>query len=161
VGDKTPKQLAKTQGQKRAASTQAAEPRGKRAVAAAPTAESSYSHDLRFMLGEVDLDGPWCLTRITAADHRELLAFMKEMESKPLREIIPVIGKSEDVAGASPNPDAQQRARDKYPDDHDYIHSLRLAGAKRLWGLLRGHEFSIIWWDPSHEVWPTKRVYQN
>lgn len=76
-------------------------------------------------------------------------------------ELIPGRCKYEDVAGASPNAEAQRRARDIYLDDAEAIHSLKITGSKRLWGLLYEHEFSVIWWDPNHDIWPTKRVYDN
>ncbi|HJQ01144.1 MAG TPA: hypothetical protein VJ851_06065 [Jatrophihabitans sp.] len=91
-----------------------------------------------------------------------LIDFMREMENLSVREVLNGrIGKREDVAGGSPNPDAQRRAQERYPDDHDRIHSLHLTGAKRLWGIQNQNEFSVIWWDPDHDVWPTKRVYGN
>lgn len=159
MGDKTPKASQKLQKQKRAASVDAG-PSSKRAVDS-PPGDSAYDRHLRFKMSRIDLDGPWCLTKITPEDHKDLLTFMKEMEQLKVSEVIPARGKAEDVAGASPNAGAKRRAQDQYPDDHDYIHVLRVSGAKRLWGLLHGYEFSVIWWDPAHDIWPGKRVTDN
>jgi len=91
-----------------------------------------------------------------------LIKFMTQIEGLMVREVFNGgIGKDEDVAGSSPNRDAQRRAQEYYADDHERIASLRVSGPKRLWGLRFEHEFSIIWWDPAHEVWPTKRVRGN
>ncbi|MBQ1167023.1 hypothetical protein KBZ21_54410, partial [Streptomyces sp. A73] len=37
------------------------------------------------------------------------------------------------------------------------IWKLRIGGAGRLWGFLVGHVFHIIWRDPDHQVWPSKK----
>lgn len=160
MGDKSPRQQAKASNQKRAAAGRTRP--GKRAVASPANTDPSINKFFRFRFNEVDLNGPWCLTSITPEDHHALIDFMREMESLLVREVIDGRrGKREDVAAASPNPDAQRRAQERYPDDHDRIHSLHLSGAKRIWGIQNENEFSVIWWDPNHEVWPTKRVYTN
>ena len=35
--------------------------------------------------------------------------------------------------------------------------SLRLTGEKRLWGIREGAVFHVLWWDPDHRVYPTKK----
>lgn len=159
MGDKGPKASAKLKAQKRAAAS--LQTGRKKHAVEAPALDAARSRALRFRLADVDLGGPWCLTTIAADEHRQLLEFMGNVETQTLSELIPDRLKREDVAGASPNPEARKRAQDRYPDDHDFIHSLRVSGAIRLWGLLRDHEFAIIWWDPTHDVWPTKRVTGN
>ena len=56
-------------------------------------------------------------------------------------------------------PDAQndiERARldEIFGDD---IYRFRLSGQKRLWGFRERHVFHVVWWDPSHLVYPTER----
>ncbi len=101
------------------------------------------------------------MTEISKADHVDLLEFVARVEEMKVNEVIPALGKREDVAGASPNSDAQRRAQELFPDDHERIHSLRMSGRKRIWGLQFENEFSVIWWDPEHSIWPTKRDYEN
>lgn len=49
---------------------------------------------------------------------------------------------------------AQNRLRE-IGVDNDELFSLRVNGKPRLWGLLEGASFNIIWWDPNHEICPT------
>ena len=39
----------------------------------------------------------------------------------------------------------------------DQVVSLRLSGEERVIGLLEGGVFSVLWWDPNHEVCPSKK----
>lgn len=158
MGDKTPKANARRRKQRRAA---AVTDTGRKRAVVSPAADSSYELPFRFRFNRVDVGSDWCLTLITREDHLALIDFMAQMERLSLGEVIPAIGKREDVAGNSPNPLAQRRAQEKFPDDHDQIHSLRVSGSKRIWGLQFANEFSVIWWDPGHEIWPTQRVYGN
>jgi len=159
VGDKTPKAQAKHRNQKRAAS--AVPRRRDKHVVSSPAVSPDAERPFRFRFDRVDVGGPWCLTDITKQDHAALLESMRQIEGMLVREVIPARCKREDVAGRSPNPDARRRAQDMFPDDHDRIHSLRIGGAQRIWGLQFQNEFSIIWWDPNHDVWPTRRVTDN
>ncbi len=40
-------------------------------------------------------------------------------------------------------------------DDATLLHSLRLNGAYRVWGILRENVYYVLWLDPEHEVWPS------
>lgn len=156
---KSPIQKEPIRGQRRVASDRVS--RGQKRALESPRGNPSYQKHFRFRFDRVDIGAQWCLSEITAQDHRDLLTVLAEIESMRVGEIIPSRCRHEDVAGASPNPDAQKRAREQYLDDHDRIHSLKISGKRRLWGIMNEHEFSIIWWDPEHEVWPTRRVYGN
>ena len=47
---------------------------------------------------------------------------------------------------------AKTRLSEILLDDLDGLSRLRLSGRKRLFGVRRHNEFSILWWDPEHEV---------
>lgn len=51
---------------------------------------------------------------------------------------------------------AQKRAHELYLDI-DEIFSLRLGSRKRLFGSIQDGVFSIIWYDPNHEICPIKK----
>lgn len=117
---------------------------------------------LRFRFNRVDLEGPWCLSKITREDHVALIKFMAATEAKTVAEVFDGhVGKDEDVAAGSPNADAMARARQIYPEESERMASLHVSGKHRVWGLRHDPEFAVIWWDPEHEIWPTKRVYEN
>lgn len=51
--------------------------------------------------------------------------------------------------------EAQKRAMELHLDV-DELFSLRLTGTLRLYGILENGIFSIIWYDPNHEIYPLK-----
>ena len=51
---------------------------------------------------------------------------------------------------------AQKRLIELKMDDIDRVFSLRLQGAVRLYGILEDGIFSLLWYDPDHEIYPTK-----
>jgi hypothetical protein len=52
--------------------------------------------------------------------------------------------------------EAQRRLYDLKLDDTDELYSLRLTGTERLWGLRQNDVFSLLWWDPNHEICPSE-----
>lgn len=42
-------------------------------------------------------------------------------------------------------------------DDSDSLYSFALTNIERVWGLKIGNEFHVLWYDPKHEVFPSKR----
>jgi hypothetical protein len=50
---------------------------------------------------------------------------------------------------------AQEDLSSRKLDDVDQVFSLRLTGAKRVFGLLREGVLDILWWDPDHQVCPS------
>lgn len=55
-------------------------------------------------------------------------------------------------------PLAEKRLREIGQDDVDELFSLRMSGNKpRIWGIRSGGVLSILWWDPEHEVCPSKK----
>ncbi len=51
--------------------------------------------------------------------------------------------------------DAQRRLEMLKLDDTDELFSLRLSGLERLWGLRSNDVFSVLWWDPNHQICPS------
>lgn len=55
-----------------------------------------------------------------------------------------------------PNADVRKRFKSEY-SDRDQIHRFRLTGPARLYGFRKGSVFELLWWDPKHKIWPTKK----
>ena len=53
-------------------------------------------------------------------------------------------------------PEAKDRIDEKIPGT-ETMYRLRLGGASRLWGVRTVAEFSVVWWDPKHEIYPTEK----
>jgi hypothetical protein len=56
-------------------------------------------------------------------------------------------------------PDARKRLEQLRLDDTDELFSLRLNGQERLWGIRSNDIFSLLWWDPKHEICPAPLKY--
>lgn len=56
-------------------------------------------------------------------------------------------------------PEARRRLRHLKLDDFDELHSIRLSGAGRLYGVWREGVFYVLWWDRAHLVYPYKKKH--
>jgi hypothetical protein len=41
--------------------------------------------------------------------------------------------------------------------DQPYLWTLRFAGAERVWGIFSDGAYQVVFWDPEHRIFPTKR----
>jgi len=90
--------------------------------------------------------------------HSKIRAF----ENKTWREVLVSEGKrNHEVEVSQISRDAQRRLVELKLDDVEKLVSLRLSGPERLWGIRREFIFQVLWWDPNHSVYPTKRVSDN
>jgi hypothetical protein len=103
-------------------------------------------------IGRADFDGPWCPKRMEKAILLEILSKIRDFERAKWPEIerrgshfIPIDRLI---------PEARRRLEMLKLDDTDYLFSLRLSGRERLWGLRVNDVFSLLWWDPDHQVCP-------
>ena len=51
---------------------------------------------------------------------------------------------------------AQDRLADLSLDDQEYLISLRLSNSERIWGFKMDGAMTLLWWDPTHDVWGDK-----
>lgn len=130
-------------------------PKGDKIPNRAPQRPSNSENQfIRFRFDLVDLDSKWCLTRINSAHHKLLLNKLKHFESMKVNEVFNGAS-GKDYPPSEIIPEAQNRLSEKSLDDIDFISRLSLGGTERLYGQRRGNEFSIIWWDPKHEICPS------
>lgn len=52
---------------------------------------------------------------------------------------------------------ARDRLEEINQDDVDELVSLRLSGKQRVWGVLEQGVLRLLWWDPNHEICPSKK----
>jgi hypothetical protein len=55
-------------------------------------------------------------------------------------------------------PGAQERLMKIGKDEQAQLFSLRVAGRMRLWGVRDIAILRLLWWDPNHEVCPSRRT---
>ncbi len=106
----------------------------------------------------LDLQGPYGFEILKADDALELAQRLGSTELRTWNEIF-----ASDKANNHPNQverfskEAKKRLRELKRDDFDELHSIRLSGKGRLYGVLREGVFYIIWWDRDHQVYPSKK----
>ena len=116
---------------------------------------------LIFRFDCVDLDDtcPWSLANVNPNDQKVLLEHLRQYESRTIGELRSgrvSDFKSYDNFADCPNTTAIKRLAELY-EAPDSIARFRLGGKKRLYGFLVDNEFHLLWWDPNHEVWPSKK----
>ena len=50
-----------------------------------------------------------------------------------------------------------QRLVEIKQDDLSQLFSLRISAKCRVWGILDGRVFKVLWYDPKHEVYPSTK----
>lgn len=116
----------------------------------------------RFDAVDLDSDCEWSMAHMSEKDHEELLKKLKEYERVTVGQLIAPSFSNFTVYydfSKCPNSKAVNRLESRYPNFGDSIARFRLTGAKRLYGFLEGNQFHIVWWDPKHEIWPSRKKH--
>ncbi|MBR8638644.1 hypothetical protein KEF29_03355 [Streptomyces tuirus] len=122
---------------------------------------SSSEERICWRFTHLDREGPWGLAPLDHERVQALIADMVKFENQTINELFHQgewPGKCHDVAEL-PNKRALERLTAIGLPDMTKIWKLRIGGPGRLWGFLVGNVFHIIWWDPGHEVWPSKKKH--
>lgn len=118
--------------------------------------EDDDSLILRF--DQVDIGGPWCLSRARAEHLTEILHAIKNFESMSVNEVFKGYPGKDYTSTDGMSKEARERLLMLNLDDQD-ISVLRLGGKPRLFGFRHGRFFHVLWWDPEHEVWPSEKKH--
>ncbi|MFI9380739.1 hypothetical protein [Kutzneria sp. NPDC052558] len=109
-------------------------------------------------MSRIDTAGPWCLSKIDPGEHSKMLGRLKGLESMTVMEVFASgeePGKHYEIAGC-PSRAMVDRLTELGYDDETRISRLRFGGRGRLYGFMRRNHFYALWWDPEHEIWPSK-----
>ncbi len=107
----------------------------------------------------MDWDGPWCPSKCKESGVRGIFKRLADLESMTWTAIQSKTGSH--VVGIQ---GIIKEARDriiflKKEEWADNLCSLRMSGKERLWGFLRSGVFHVLWWDPEHQVYPSKKKH--
>lgn len=106
----------------------------------------------------VDHGGPWGFGKVDGGTLCWIMERLAAFEGMTINELFHnggYPGKDYNVPDL-PSREALDRLEECGLGDATKIWCLRLQGEPRLYGFLHGHVFHIIWWDPEHQVWPSK-----
>jgi len=107
----------------------------------------------------LDWDGKWGWRNIKANKWQDILSKLGHFETRTWADIKSHTGSHLVLMIDCPNSQVIQRLTELKLDDIDELFSLRLSGKERIFGILDGHIFKILWWDPNHEVWPSPKKH--
>ncbi|OEJ34194.1 hypothetical protein [Streptomyces subrutilus] len=89
-----------------------------------------------------------------------MLSKMSEVEKMTVQEMRNASGGKLYKEYATEDTGIIREARDRLTSlglsDMTKIGRIRFAGTQRLYGFLEGTVFHVLWWDPNHEVYPSK-----
>lgn len=102
----------------------------------------------------LDLDGPWCWSQMDKTQLLEVMARLRMFESMTWTAIEQST-RSHFVNTEGLIKKAQDRLTELRQDDVDELFSLRVNGKSRVWGIRSENILKVLWWDPSHEVYPS------
>lgn len=113
---------------------------------------------IAWRLGMIDFDGPWCWTKLTADLKKEVYRKLAQYERRSWKELNNRNDKAISVANLPVK--ARTRLQELELDDSDgALWELHLTGEQRVWGIRRGDIMHLLWWDPDHKVYPTKKKH--
>jgi hypothetical protein len=113
----------------------------------------------RFM--HVDHEGPWGFDRVTPEEMCDLMRCLAKFETMTVGEAFPGGGYpgKDYVIEEIPTAAARERLDALGLADMTKISVFRLTGEQRLYGFRTANVFHVVWWDPLHEVWPSKKKH--
>ena len=119
-----------------------------------PSFKTGYDENPVWQVGTIDLDGPFGWREIEIEFLlSEILPKVQNFESMKWSEILGP--NNHEIPISSISKEAQKRLAKIGLDDLEKLVSLRLAGAKRLWGIKIQNTMRVLWWDPKHRVCPS------
>ncbi|HWT04909.1 MAG TPA: hypothetical protein VN224_04060 [Xanthomonadales bacterium] len=123
------------------------------------TTEPGSIMDLRpaWRLGNLRMKAPFGWDAITGDEMKQVVEHFKGLESMTWSAIL--IGAKKhnhncDVAEMCRQ--AQACLIEDWQGGADEILTMRLTNRKRIWGILEGAVVYLLWWDPTHAVYPTE-----
>jgi hypothetical protein len=132
-------------------------PRGKNPVVPQRVGDDDTQR-ISWRLGDTDRNGVWAWTTLSEADSKRVVDFLSEIDKMTWADACqgyrPRL-KSVDADGVCA--DARTRLVEIQKDDEDKLWELHLSGIERIWAIRRGSVCHLLWWDPNHTVWPSRR----
>lgn len=122
----------------------------------APDRQDVMSRKPTWKFADLDHDGAWPMATLDGADLTQLLYKLRDFEGMTIRELFykgDEPGKQYDVPSLPGH--ALKRLSELGRDDETKLARLRTGARERLYGFLRAEVFHVLWWDPTHAVYPS------
>ena len=124
---------------------------------AASDPNTFYQSHPAWRVGKMEMVDPFGWHNMDGRKLSELRQKLGNFESMTWAEILI---KAKKQHHAIPKKDLCKPARDRLiaiqEDDVDDLVRLRLSNLERVWGILDGDVFRVLWWDPYHLICPSR-----
>ena len=105
-----------------------------------------------------DLEGAWSWFNISSKEKiKEIIDKITNFESMTWKEILG--DKNHLIEIKDLIKDAVKRLEKLQIEDIETLLSLRLSNTERIWGIKTGNVCKLLWWDPKHEICPSKKKH--
>jgi hypothetical protein len=105
----------------------------------------------------VDFDGPFGFSKADVTMlFQETIPRLHDFETMTWGEIDGKTG-SHFVAVSDLCKEARERLVALIQADLEELYSVRITGARRVWGIREGATLRLLWWDPEHAVCPSPK----
>jgi hypothetical protein len=124
--------------------------------------EGDVGTRMSWRFGFVDHEGPWSFEEVSAPEFCSVLRKLRDLESMTVSEVFSGSGQpgKDYTISEIPNGAAYLRLEEMGLADMTKMSALRLGGESRLWGFRHDRSiFYIVWWDPRHEIWPSRKKH--
>lgn len=118
--------------------------------------EDWAKHRPSWRISRLDTEGPFGWGTAEQEILCDIRAKLKAFEGMTLGELyIKDKNRNHGVEVSKLSQPAKARLKEIRQDDVDELHTLRLSGKKRVWGILEHNVLNLLWWDPEHKVCPS------
>lgn len=108
-----------------------------------------------------DHDGPWSFTGTTGDELCNLIKRLAKFEDMTVNSAFNgggYPGKEYDIEHI-PTAKARERLDAIGLADMTKISVFRLGGEERVYGFRCANVFHVVWWDPDHAIWPSRKKH--
>ena len=98
----------------------------------------------------------WGWKNLEKNDPGDILRKLTGYESRKWSEIYKDKKRDHPVPVSDLDPEARKRLEELNLGDTEKLYRLRFTGKMRIWGILHGEVFKILWLDPEHTVCPSQ-----
>lgn len=111
-------------------------------------------------ISDLEMEGPYGWHKIDIQTFEHIRAKLSDFESMTWNQIL-MDGKKQhhSISPEQITKAAKERLIAIDQDDAAILVSLRLTGTNRVWGILEEGVLRLLWWDPNHEIFPSKKKH--
>lgn len=119
---------------------------------------SGNERNLEWNFSKLDIEGKW---KLTAKDLKDNWEKLRRLQEKTWGNIFQDSHNNphHSVQIEKIIPDARKRLRELGYETEQLqglLITFRITGKKRIWAIREGNTAYVLWWDPKHEICPTR-----